>query len=144
VDPTIAQYAGLAANIGLAGFMAIMLLTWDKQRQDRAAAEAKERKEQEKADSIACRACMEQHRQDYQDMLEKVLAQGQDTVRFMESVSNSLATARRMDKIERQLQEAAHGGSNNRRPDEADREGQGDQPGAGAKERRRTGAAGMA
>lgn len=136
MDPTIAQYAGLAANIGLAGFMAIMLLTWDKQRQDRAAAESKERKEREQKDAETCRACMEQHRQDYQDMLDKVLSQMQDTTRFMESVSNSLATARRMDQIEKMLGEATHDGSDNRRPNSADREGQGNHPRAGTKERR--------
>lgn len=118
MDTTIAQYAGLAANLGLAGFMAIMLLMWNKEITKQREGDAKERKaeaEQRTADAKVenekCRVCMDQHRQDYQDLLDKVLAQMQDNTRFMESVSNNLATARRMDQIEKVLGER-HGDSN--------------------------------
>lgn len=59
-----------------------------------------------------CQKCMEQHTKDKQEMLERVLALGQDSARFMESLANREATTRRMDQIERMLQEAKRGNGN--------------------------------
>lgn len=132
MDPTIAQYGALVTNLTLAGFMAIMLLSWNKESTKQREQEVKERKteaEQRTADARVenekCRVCMDQHRQDYQDLLDKVLMQMQDNTRFMETVANGLNTQRRMDQIEKMLGER-RGDSNHRRPYAADREGQAD------------------
>ena len=106
MDPTIAQYASLAAQLGLAGFMAIMLLTWDKQRQDRMDKERKEREKQAKLDSEKCKDCMEAHNKDCKDMLERVLLMGQETSRFMEALANKDNAQRRMDQIEKMVNQA--------------------------------------
>lgn len=114
MDPTIAQYATLAANLGLAGFMAIMLLTWNKEANAKADKDRKEREKAAERDAEKCKACMEAHQKDYQAMLERVLEQGQESARFMEAVANGLNAQRRLDQMERMLGEVRHGSSNTR------------------------------
>ncbi len=115
MDPTIAQYATLAANLGLAGFMAVMLLTWNKQAVDREKTEAQERKEQAKIESERCRECMSQQVKDKQAILDRVLERFEESTRFEQSVANNLSTLRRMDQIEQMLREGRKNG-NTRRP----------------------------
>jgi hypothetical protein len=105
----VAQYATLAANLGLAGFMAVMLLTWHKQSNDRELNDAREREKDTKRDDKKCLECAQKHERDYQLLLDKVLEQFQQNTRFMESVSVGLATRSRLEQVEKMLARQKNG-----------------------------------
>lgn len=103
------QYATLVANLGLAGFMAVMMLRWFKQAGDRDLKESKEREKATKRDDQKCKECSQRHEHDYQMLLDKILEQMQENTRFMESVSTGLATRSRLEQIERMLARQKNG-----------------------------------
>lgn len=114
MDPTTAQYATLAANLGLAGFMAVMLVTWNKQANDKSDKDRTEREKAAKLDAGKCKACMEQQHNDMQAMLDRVIEVAANSNRFMESLANKDNNQRRLDQIEKMLRSGKHGGSDDR------------------------------